>query len=219
MLAPLAARHRFDEAIAAYEAAFKLNPESINAHLGLGRVFERSGDLDQALSCYNRAIAINPNHGKSYWHRGSAYLYALHRATDAIEDFNRAIDLDPDWPLQYTCRGDARFHVKDYRGAIADYDAFLRLERNRIGPRAATFGTRALTYIVLKEYEKAVEDCNARLLLDPESAWAFMTRSFAYEGIGNQEQARQDYEKALELDPDVLVDAKYTGLASFEAIR
>jgi hypothetical protein len=45
----------------------------------------------------------------------------------AIDDFNQAIGLKTKHPWAYYCRGFAREAKKDIRGAIADYQMYLKL--------------------------------------------------------------------------------------------
>src|SRR5581483_9100930 len=43
-----------------YDEALRLNPNQFNAYLGLGRLLERQGKLDEAIANYSRSIGIRP---------------------------------------------------------------------------------------------------------------------------------------------------------------
>src|SRR5712692_3742643 len=53
-----------DEAIPWFERAMKATRYESPAfpHLNLGRVYERKGQWDQAIECYKKALALNPNY-------------------------------------------------------------------------------------------------------------------------------------------------------------
>jgi uncharacterized protein (TIGR03032 family) len=56
----LAKAGHFTEAVAHYEAALRLDPRHVNAHVNLGTAQHRLGDLDAAIACYQRALAVDP---------------------------------------------------------------------------------------------------------------------------------------------------------------
>ena len=56
-------------------------------------------------------------------------------------------------------------------------------------------------YLWNKEYESAVEAFDAAIVIQLESAEAYMGRGDAYAGLGDKERAADDYETARTLDP------------------
>jgi tetratricopeptide (TPR) repeat protein len=54
---------------------------------------------------------------------------------------------------------------------------------------------------MLKEYEKAIEDYNKAIELDPKFAIAYTNRGVAYDKLKEHEKAIEDFNKAIELDP------------------
>ena len=65
-------------------------------------------------------------------------------------------------------------------------------------------------------YERAIEDCNRAIELDPDYDKAYYYRYLAYEKFGQQDRAKKDYNKAIELDPDIV--EKQKSISGFEAI-
>ncbi len=47
----------------------------------------------------------------------------------------------------------------------------------------------------MKQHEKAVEDINEAIRLNPKEALAFIPRALAYTYLGKDEEARQDVER------------------------
>jgi tetratricopeptide (TPR) repeat protein len=65
--------------------------------LALARVYERAGEIDRAVHCLRRAIAMRPDVPDNYLFLG--LLFARHdRPFDAIRAFEQAIDVAQDRP-------------------------------------------------------------------------------------------------------------------------
>ncbi len=60
MAIALAKQKKYDEAIAHYLAALKLNPDSAVTHNNLARIYHTQGRLDDAIKHYNAALEIDP---------------------------------------------------------------------------------------------------------------------------------------------------------------
>ena len=52
----------------------------------------------------------------------------------------------------------------------------------------------------MKQHEKAVEDINEAIRLNPKESQAFIPRAVAYIELGQPDQAKQDYDEAIRLD-------------------
>jgi len=77
-----------------YDEALRLNPNQFNAYLGLGRLLERQGKLDEAIANYSRSIGIRPTEA-GFLRLGHA-LEMKGRRQDAISAYQQALQLNPD---------------------------------------------------------------------------------------------------------------------------
>ena len=59
--------HRFDDALAAFEAALTLDPTCAEAWNGIGRVNYNIGTPEAAITAYERAIAIDRHCDHAYY--------------------------------------------------------------------------------------------------------------------------------------------------------
>lgn len=95
------------------------------SHIKLGKLYAKAARYDEALSCYNQAIALNPNESGFYFYRGIT-LFHLGKTTDAMCDFERALEADP-WNkcdiLNFT--GCIKFQHGDKDGALEDIETVL----------------------------------------------------------------------------------------------
>jgi len=59
-----------------------------------------------------------------------------------------------------------------------------------------------LSYLGLKQYERAIEDYNKAIEINPKYAGAYSNRGVAYRKLKQYAKEQEDYKKALELDPN-----------------
>ncbi|GHV51225.1 hypothetical protein AGMMS49579_06140 [Spirochaetia bacterium] len=131
----------YDQAIADYTQAIRLDPNNENAYYDRGRAYAAKSDYDRAISDYNQAIRIDPNDAYNYNARGNAYLNQKNYDM-AIADYNQALRVDPNYTSAnnnlanaYYNRGSDYYRGKDYTRAIADYEAALRFNPNYANAR------------------------------------------------------------------------------------
>ena len=65
-------QQRYDEAIAAYRQAVRLEPQNALAHYGLGVAYSRKGENEQAIAAYREAIRLQPEHADAHYGLGVA---------------------------------------------------------------------------------------------------------------------------------------------------
>jgi len=126
---------RYDEALAAADAALGVKETSIDAlfhrgvaHAGLGHAAESKADFDQiiALTEKNQNVSerasIFVQLGDLSWKQGME--------EEAIGYMNQALFYDDDNPDYYILRGDMKSRSDDIDGAFADYDKAVALGKN-----------------------------------------------------------------------------------------
>lgn len=60
---------------------------------------------------------------------------------------------------------------------------------------------RGVSYLRIKDYQKAQEDFDKVIALNPKYAGVYYDRGYAYAGLSNYDQASKDFGKAIELNP------------------
>jgi protein O-GlcNAc transferase len=86
---------RFDEAVACYEQAIRLQPDFAEAHFNLGLLWRDSGRVDLAVSCLERTVALRPDVAVAQWELGRLYL-DQQRWFDAEQVFELLSQSHPD---------------------------------------------------------------------------------------------------------------------------
>jgi tetratricopeptide (TPR) repeat protein len=120
---------RFDEAAMLLEGALRTRPNNTdalsnyaNALLGLGRV-------EAALSCFDRAIALEPGFAGFHFNRANTLAERLDRPLEALEGFTKAIALQPDHAEAIFNRGNLLGKTLGrFAEALVDFERALRLQ-------------------------------------------------------------------------------------------
>jgi tetratricopeptide (TPR) repeat protein len=76
-----------------YDEALRLNPQQFNAYLGLGRLLERQGKLDEAIDNYSRSVSLRPT-DEGYFCLGRG-LQVEHRNAEAMAAYQSALKINP----------------------------------------------------------------------------------------------------------------------------
>ncbi|POV94353.1 hypothetical protein PSHT_16266 [Puccinia striiformis] len=183
----------FAGAIAAYEKAFSLNPDTIYLN-NLAAVYLEQGEYDQCIKTCERAMRKVEKNGrttKSFARMGSAYLkkgeYELaiknlekslteHRTPDTLAKLKEAQKtkteeerkayLNPELSDKAREEGNACFKNGDFAGAVKHYTESIK--RNPADPRAYT--NRAASYSKLLALPEALKDTDAAI--EPSTLFA-----------------------------------------------
>lgn len=109
-----AERRDYGEAMAAFEEAARLNPESTEALFNLAACYESIGDPLRAIGIYNRILRITPDDADCYHNLGTSYikLYHLQKTPAwkrmALVAWEKSLKLRPEQPKlrEYVARVD-----------------------------------------------------------------------------------------------------------------
>src|SRR3954447_21019723 len=96
-----AKRGGLENAIADFDEAIRLNPQSARPYNDRGFTYARQGNFDRAIADYSEAIRLDPRYVLALRNRGFAY-YVEREYDRAISDYNVAIQLDPKDIAAYT---------------------------------------------------------------------------------------------------------------------
>jgi len=153
------------------------------------------GQRQKAMSDFNRAIAMNPAHAKSYDTRGCLY-FVQNQLQRAANDHTMAIKLDPTNMIFWLNRAHAYFEMGRFTEALADENQCIRLQ-----PKYwRSYNTRAQIFERLGKINMAIRDADTALSLNPRAYEAYRTRASAEMSIGDFEQAIVDTHHSRELE-------------------
>ncbi|KAL7305319.1 hypothetical protein TKK_0002449 [Trichogramma kaykai] len=94
-------------------------------------------------------------------------------------------------------KGNEAFRAGDYAEALQLYTTSIAMDCD-----IAAYNNRAMTHIKLRNYEKAIKDCQTVLEVDSMNVKALLRRALAFEHLEKSKEAIKDYEAALNVDPN-----------------
>ena len=124
---------RMLEVHAAYEAAYRNDPEGTGQHADIpfhaAQAYHHLGQPRRAVELLDQAIAQSPQVAGYYGNRALAQ-HALGRSSQSLADDGRAMQLDPTEPLYPYNRGVTRLDMGEAAGALQDFKAALALGKD-----------------------------------------------------------------------------------------
>ena len=189
-------RANWEAKIDAYTEAIELNPANAAAYNNRGNAKRNLGQNQAAIKDYDRAIELNPAYALAYNNRGRAKRN-LRQNQAAMADFNRAIELDSDRASFYNRRGYTRNELGQYRATLLDFDRAIELNRDY----AFAYNNRGYAKNELGQYQAALLDIDLAIELNSDNAAAYNNRGRVRvkENLSRIPEAREDYQKALDL--------------------
>ena len=211
--------NHYNEAVADFDKAIKLNPEKVDAYYNRGLAKFTLGDLEFAQGNLEKARR----------------LYEA-----GIEDSTQAIKLNPEDAYAYHNRAGGKFRLGQfemnrgavakgqlrYQGAIHDWTQVIALDSELADP----YNNRGIAKATLGEskagqgdiagaqvlYASAIEDCTQAIRLYPEYAEPYINRGYARFRLGKTKadqgdmasaeilyvSAVEDCTRAIQLDPE-----------------
>src|SRR5260370_689078 len=107
---------RYEEALAAFEQAIRLDSNYAHAHYNKGYTLNDLKRYEEALAASEHASRLNPNHTDDYNNKGNT-LRDLKRYEEALAAFEQAIRLDPNYTHAYNGKGNTLRDLKRYKEA------------------------------------------------------------------------------------------------------
>jgi len=123
------AKGNLDRAIADYDIAIRLSPDSADAHFNRATAWANKADPDRAIADYSTAIRLSPKEAAAYGGRGVEWSVKGDYAR-AVADFDTALGLDPKSVNAVLGRGRTRFYGGDFQRAADDFGRAQKLDDN-----------------------------------------------------------------------------------------
>ena len=186
----------YNDAIICYTKAIGKKADYDAAYYRRGIVKSKLGDFNEAISDYNMSIELtlifNNKKNKDEQIEDSTDLTEL----SLVNDITRMEMLILTY--QYYSRGWTKFRLKDYEGAIADYDKAI----DATPDYAEAYYERGFAKNHIKDYFGAYNDFDKVIKLDSDDCDAYNGRAFSKIQLFNYEGALLDFNKSIELNPE-----------------
>ena len=177
--------------------SLRLKPDDSDVYFIRGCVKVGLKQYEAAIEDFDKHIQLMPDEARSshtYFIRGCV-KDALERYEAAIEDFGKSIQLMPDIANAYFMRGHVKNVLERYEAAIEDFDKGLQLKPDD----AYAYFMRGSTMLELGRHQSALTGCGEAIRRNPDLAETYRTRGEAHRLLSKTQEAKADYQKALEL--------------------
>ncbi|BAT52027.1 TPR repeat protein [Nostoc sp. NIES-3756] len=218
-------------AIAAYEQAIQLHPNSYEYWFNRGLTLFHLEQFVEAIASYDQAIELKPDYYKAWYNRGGT-LGQLGLYEEAIASFKQAITIQSDTPEVWSSKGWAELKVGQISEAIASYDEALALSPDdpenwyyrgialgideQYQAAIASYDQaleihpdfhevwidRGVVLFNLKQWSDAIASWDQALSTQPDFYLAWYNRGVALENLGRREEAIASYKQAIAIKPD-----------------
>jgi tetratricopeptide (TPR) repeat protein len=115
--------------IALYMDILKKSPHKARPHIGIGRAYEKSGKLDDALSEYKKALSISPHYPKAHFNLGNVYR-KKGMMGEAISEYKKALAIQPNYAKAHNNLSVTYFYKGNFKLAVAHCDRAIALRYN-----------------------------------------------------------------------------------------
>ena len=161
-----------------------------------GRALRRLGRKEEAISCSNISIMIDPNNSESWFAKGQ-YLYDLQRYDDSLDCFDKALSLAPNESNIWFGKGISLHKKGMFEEALECFNKSIQ-----INPKAElAYHFKGVLLTDLGKIEEALECFNKSLEIDPNSCSPWNDKGLLLRKEGKAEEAIECFNKAIALFP------------------
>jgi tetratricopeptide (TPR) repeat protein len=158
-----------------WDDVVKKSPRKPRPYNERGIAYSNEGRIDQAISDFNKAIAMEPKFAKAYCNRGIAY-YKKGDLEKALFDFDKAIEINPNDAVSYCNRGIVYISKGALDKALSDFNKSIEIDPNY----GNAYYNRGLYYSGTGNPDKAISDFNKAIEINPHDVDAYKKRIEAY---------------------------------------
>ena len=171
-------------------------PDGALAYYKLANLLKDRGQLDEAVSNYDAAIALDPTYAFALCNRG-VVLARLNRLDAALDSYDRAIAVNSGDALVYFNRASVLRSLGRTKEALANFDRALALKPDYV----ESYCNRGNLLNELGRSEEALASYDRAIEIQPNFFEAYFGRGTARQRLDRAEEALTDFDRALMLNP------------------
>ena len=174
-------------------AVDKLNP---NAYFMRAMALKEYGDTAKAVADFHTTVEQDPQNYDAYIELG--LLYTVKKNHLALDYLDNALSISPNSIEALYAKAMFYQETADYNAAVETYTNIIHLDPKY---KNAYYNLGYIYLVYLKNYNVAIDYFNKAIACDPAYAEAFYNRAYAFELKGDINNARSDYQKAIDIKP------------------
>ncbi len=193
----LTKHQRFDEAIAEFQKAVKLDSEYVHAHINLGNELAKCGRIDEAVDHFQQAVRLRPGTAELHCSLGGV-LVDSGRIDEGVNHLRKALDIQPDSAEARNNMGNALARQEQLKPAIAQFMKALEIQPGF----ASAHNNLGLALVKAGRIDEAVNHFQKAVELRPGYALAHYNLGSALRASGRPNEAAACYRQAIAISPE-----------------
>ena len=211
--------NRYTEAVTDFIQATTLQPTFAIAHFNQGVTLMKIADtlqqqmsetnsdsrddltrqerIQEAIACYDQAIAHQADYAMAYANRGVALAY-LQKFSDALASYNQALALDAEYITVYNNRALALLALGQIDAALESCNQAISLNPNY----AEAYFNRGLILEAQNNLTTALGSFQTAIQINPSYVKAYYRTAVNLHILGQAEAALLAYQRVLDLQPN-----------------
>ncbi|HXC03645.1 MAG TPA: tetratricopeptide repeat protein [Bacteroidia bacterium] len=188
---------KYQESLNFLDEALLLDKFNAKAYFMKGMNFKETGDTTKAISSMQTAVEQDNTYYNAYIQLG--LLFAAKHDKLGEDYFNNALKLQPENPeVLYDL---ARMYQDEqkYKEAASLYQRMLAINKNFFDAQY----NLGVVMVDLKSYAEALNFFSNAIGIQPKNPKPYYARGYAYQLMGNFQNAATDYRYSLTLDPEL----------------
>lgn len=187
---------KFAEAIALYEAALKLYPESPAIYQALGFAQEKANDAPAGIASYRKALTLDPLSAIWVYVALGKLLSEENRWDEALALYQQGIAHHPDQGDLYRGLGLAQDRLANRAAAILSYQRAVQLKPEQ---PLWVYGTLGALLNQQQDWPALVQLHTQAIQIYPDQSDLYRELGFAQEQIADVAGEIQSYQQAIEI--------------------
>ena len=198
LLSISAATGKFQEALAYYQHATDLVPNSDEGLRRLAEAYRVAHQPEQAIARLEEATRLNKNSWRN-WNQ----LGRLHNDSGqydkALNSYRQVTILAPDLSTGWSNMGKIHYSQGKWKECLAEYEKAIKLE-----PKALYYSNRGVAYFFLGRYGESATDFEQAVKMSPREAGYRVNLADAYRWSNRRDLAAAGYDAAIKLAAQTL---------------
>ena len=186
-----------EESMSYLRRSLAIYSDFTEAHVELGRIYDRKHMYDSAIVHDIKALTLNPTHPTGNNNLGSVYL-STGKYPEAVVYLKRSIMLNPNFKFAYLNLARSYVQLKQYDSAIINFKQMLRLDPKYVDAEEE-LGT---AYYLKNNFDSAAYYYKQVLVLNPNDPNASNNLGAIYLNARNFPEAIEYFKKTITLSPN-----------------
>jgi tetratricopeptide (TPR) repeat protein len=171
-------------ALADYQAAVRIEPDSATAHAYLGEEYALEENLDDASAEYGKALSLDPFNSWAYAGLCRVNFYQG-KYDEALQHCDKSLSLDPDSTDAHLIRGNVLSAQGNYREAIKSFDKAILSDMGNV----EAYYDRGFTLFYDGDFKQAAKDFARAQTGNRRNLYISIWRYMAQARAGNRHAA------------------------------